>query len=144
MNFCPVVLWRPMRPGLWTVQQQFLETGAVDTKSFGSTALYEGDEGFLLFVDLPGVLPVGVTIDAEPDRLILTARRLARPSPDGEAFFRREECFSGYWRKEIRFRAAIDPESATARLTDGVLQVFAKKAVRRRPVRVPVQGSGAG
>jgi len=99
----------------------------------------EGEEGWTLTADLPGLRPDDLDVHWEGDHLVLEGRVGQAPSGDasddeGWTLVRRERG-AGHFARRIRFARPVDVDAIEAALTDGVLTV---RVPRRAPTRVPV------
>lgn len=97
---------------------------------------------FALTVELPGVRPEDIELDATREAITIKARReLERP--EGFRPLRRER---QSWRvqRSLSFPHAIDPEGVEAQVQDGVLSIRVPRAAEATPRRVPVsRGEGS-
>ncbi len=86
--------------------------------------VFEGESGFLVVADLPGVSEEGLTVEIDHERLAITGRR-----DDGKLEFHRS------------FSVPRDTDAAnvSAGLRDGVLTVTLPRHERALPRRIQLQ-----
>lgn len=95
----------------------------------------ESDEAYVVDVEMPGVRPDGVTLEASHGRLSVTGERRERRRA---GLLRRSTRTTGRFRLQVTLPDAIDPDAVTAALEDGVLTVTVPKAARARRRRIPI------
>jgi HSP20 family protein len=82
--------------------------------------LFEGDTGYVLYVDLPGLAREDVRLEMKGNALALSGSRPYERGEDPESVFRFERPH-GAFNREIELPANIDEEKIEAQLADGVL-----------------------
>lgn len=92
--------------------------------------LLEGDDAYLVVLDVPGATPDSTEIRAEAGRLVIEARR-RKSTPDG--FRYRSEERTSILDVELPLPPDADGEGAEASLDSGVLEL-----------RIPKLGAGGG
>lgn len=98
------------------------------------TDILESDEGYLLRLDLPGVLREDVAIELDGESLTVSAERKALEH-DGYRHLRRERREALNFSRSFELGRRIDRDGIGAELVDGVLTVTLPKneqAVARR------------
>lgn len=80
-----------------------------------------GDEGYRVFVDLPGVGKDQVDVTTVGDELTIEGRR-RRPEPEGAELLRSERGY-GRFRRSLRMPPDVDPSGVRAEMHDGVLEI---------------------
>lgn len=98
------------------------QTIANETFSVPPVDVFEGDHGFKLFADLPGVELSDVSLDFHGGVLSLDARR-------GPLHFQRS----------LRFGPDVNAEGLKASLRSGVLEVELPKVEKAKPRRIQIQ-----
>jgi len=88
--------------------------------------IYEGPDALLLFADLPGVEPGGLSVSFEAPELRIEGRR---GSGDNESVYSRT----------FRVSEQIDPNDISAELTAGVLKLRLTKAAHTKPRKIEVR-----
>jgi HSP20 family protein len=99
-----------------------------------------GGETYIIEMHVPGVKPEEIAIEATPDTLRVTTEP-QQPQDSGRRYLQREQ--------EIRpgsrlfeFPMAIDPDKAQATLENGILKIYATKALasQRKVIRIGESG----
>jgi HSP20 family molecular chaperone IbpA len=99
-----------------------------------------GGEAYVIEMHVPGVKPEEIAIEATPDSLRVTTEP-QQPQDSGRRYLQREQ--------EIRpgsrlfeFPMAIDPDKAQATLENGILKIYATKALasQRKVIRIGESG----
>lgn len=89
-------------------------------------------------VELPGVDPAAVRIDATPSALVISGVR-DRPRAEGMVFQQMELDY-GPFRRVVQLGEDVDAGAATASYRDGLLTIELPVAARpARPVKVPIE-----
>jgi HSP20 family protein len=99
--------------------------------------VYETEDGYVLEIELPGLVRDEVVIEVRGVDLVVRGER-QMASARSAAFHRLERRY-GAFARSFRFPDAIDSERVTAELRDGLLRVEAARAGSRpsgRSVRV--------
>lgn len=100
--------------------------------------IFETDREIILVIELAGVDPTTVQIEAYPERVrIAGVRQLTLPP--GLRRLHRMEIAAGMFQIEIPFEHAVDPEQSSARSFHGLLEIrlpFARHTLRQ--VVIPV------
>jgi len=86
--------------------------------------LYEDDENFIVYMDLPGVNPADVELIVREDTLTLRGRRETKAS--GKCH-RRERNYGEFFRA-IRLPQPVEEDGVHASYKDGVLEVVLPKS----------------
>jgi HSP20 family molecular chaperone IbpA len=107
-----------------------------------SLNVFETDQGMLLVIELAGVDPAELRIDAHPQVVrIAGARQIA--VPEQLRRLHRMEIASGAFQIEVPFERPIDPEQTSARAHNGLLEVwlpFAGQSARNVVITVQKEG----
>lgn len=102
------------------------------------------DDGATVYMDLPGVRAGDLGIELENDTLTVRGER-PWPYGDNNAALRRAERVFGAFERSMRVPQGIDPDSVTADMHHGVLELRIPKPETLKPHRIQVQaGSGEG
>lgn len=101
--------------------------------------IYETEEGLMLRADLPGVSLETLELQVQNNRLTLFGR-VPQHVPDGARLLHQEYREGDYLRSFI-LSENVDHEHISARLTNGVLEVFLPHAPQAQPRRIQVSGS---
>jgi HSP20 family protein len=104
--------------------------------------IFETDEAMLLVVELAGVEPANVQIEAHPQFVRITGvRQIAVPHDLRR--LHRMEIASGAFQIEAPFDRPIDPDRTTARFNTGLLEIwlpFAGRGTRQIVIHVRQEG----
>jgi HSP20 family protein len=92
---------------------------------------YETPDGFVVEVELPGVLEEDLELRATEHELIVRGERRPEAEARPDRFYRMERNLGGFARS-FAFAESVDTERVSARFDDGLLQVFLPKAGRPR------------
>lgn len=97
----------------------------------------EGNEAYVVEVELPGIGRDDVAVHAQGSELIVRGERPATTGARPESFHRMERQH-GPFSRVFRFPEEIDPDRVSAEFADGVLRLTVPKA-RPRSARVRVE-----
>ncbi len=103
--------------------------------------LVEGEEHFVLRVDLPGLSEDDVKIEVEKDTLVVAGERKETHEHKREGFYRLERSM-GAFARSISLPVGIDADQVTASFDRGVLEVRIPKPEQRKPRRVEIAVGG--
>jgi HSP20 family protein len=96
--------------------------------------------GVELIAFAPGLDPGSIEVDLDRGVLTLSGeRRASLPNPDAKTAVHQQERFAGRFRRVVSLPDDIDPDSVSARYTDGVLHVSVKRRDAALPRRITVQ-----
>ncbi|MDQ7835386.1 MAG: Hsp20/alpha crystallin family protein [Humidesulfovibrio sp.] len=102
-----------------------------------ATDILEREDGFYVFMDLPGVKREDLNIDINENELTVTGRALQGAS-EAESFL--EVQFGpGEYVRAVSLSDRVDRERIKANLKDGVLTVHLPRLEKLAPRRIPVQ-----
>ena len=118
-------------------------------RSFGSLASFEEAESFpvdisetendiIVRADLPGFSRDEVSVNATENTLTIEAKRKEERKENGERYYTVERKF-GAFRRVITLPVEVEPERATARMKDGVLEVVLPKKEKKRGREIKVE-----
>jgi HSP20 family protein len=99
--------------------------------------LYESESEYVLTTELPGIDPESIELEVTDDVFAISGDRPEAMLDEEQC--RRQERWSGPWRREIRCPKRIDPARVSAEMRHGVLVVRLAKAVDQRPRKVDVR-----
>jgi HSP20 family protein len=86
----------------------------------------EADDGYHIEAELPGVKKEEISLGIEDENLLISVNRAEETNDEGKNFIHRERRTSSMSRR-IRL-AGADPDSITAKLEDGVLNITIPKS----------------
>ena len=100
------------------------------------TDILEREDGFHIFMDLPGVAPEDLAIDLEQNELTVRAKS----SYDaGENQALRSEFNPVSYKRVFTLSDMVDRENIKAVIKDGVLDLFLPKAESMKPRRIEIK-----
>jgi HSP20 family protein len=103
--------------------------------------LVEGDEHFVLRVDLPGMSEDDVKIEVQNDTLVVSGERKETHEQKREGFYRLERSM-GAFARSLSLPEGIDADGVSASFDRGVLEVRIPKPEQRKPRRVEISVGG--
>lgn len=98
--------------------------------------IFETDDGLVLHADLPGVTVETLELQVQDNKLTLFGK-VSPAVPDGAQLIHQEYHVGNFLRSFI-LSDEVDHERITARMNQGVLEVFLPKAARTEPRRIQV------
>ncbi|WFS62410.1 Hsp20/alpha crystallin family protein [Pseudodesulfovibrio thermohalotolerans] len=102
-----------------------------------ATDILEREDGFHIFMDMPGVSKEDMSIDLEEDELTVTGRSIQCPVP-GEKFV--EMQFGGCeYIRSVSISDIVDRERIKASVENGVLELFLPKLEKVQPKRISIE-----
>jgi len=99
--------------------------------------IFEIEEGLVLRADLPGVTAEGLELQVQDNRLTLLGR-VTSAAPEGARLIH-HEYHDGDFLRSFILSDDVDHERISAKLTQGVLEVFLPRTPRAEPRRISVQ-----
>jgi len=102
-----------------------------------ATDIVETDEGFFIYMDMPGVSKEALVIDLNEDEIKVSART-AYPSPDGEKLIH-VEFGNGEYYRGFTLSHIVDKARIKASLKNGVLELHLPKAEKAQPRKIDIQ-----
>ena len=102
-----------------------------------ATDILEREDGFYIYMDLPGVKREDMTIDLQEDELTVTGRT-SMPPVDKEHFVEMQFGDCEYVRS-ISITDIVDRERIKANLESGVLELHLPKVEKTQPKRIEIQ-----
>ena len=102
-----------------------------------ATDILEREDGFYVYMDIPGVRREDLKIDINENELVVTGRALQGAS-EKETFL--EVQFGpGEYARTVSLSDMVDRERIAAVLKDGVLSIHLPKLEKLAPRRIPIQ-----
>ena len=102
-----------------------------------ATDILEREDGFYVYMDIPGVRREDLKIDINENELVVTGRALQGGS-DKETFL--EVQFGpGEYIRAVSLSDLVDRENIKASLKDGVLVLHLPRLEKASPRRIPIQ-----
>ncbi|NDV24034.1 Hsp20/alpha crystallin family protein [Desulfovibrio sp. JC022] len=101
-----------------------------------ATDIVESEQGFYMYMDLPGVSKEELEIDLDENTLIVSGKAAAVLSKD-EKFIDQEFCEGEYTRR-FTIADVVDRENIKANLKNGVLELFLPKMPEVQPRKINI------
>lgn len=99
--------------------------------------ILEREDGFHIFMDVPGVAKEDLVIDLNENELVVTGRACADPGAE-EKFIEVE--FGGCeYRRSFKLSNTVDREHIKANVDNGVLELHLPKAEKAVPKRIEIK-----
>lgn len=102
-----------------------------------ASTIVEKADGYLIEADMPGVTREGLAITVKDDTLTITGRR-TNPPANARALHRERTNLD--YERSFELGREIDSSRVSARLEQGVLQIFLPKTEALKPRRIEVAG----
>jgi len=109
-----------------------------DLVTFPLVNLASGESQAILMVELPGVTPEEISVEVLADTVSISGARKSGPLDEGEGG-RREERFSGTFRREVALPFEACREGVHASYSNGILTVSIPRAEVSKPKRIVVK-----
>ena len=104
-----------------------------------ATDILEREDGFYVYMDIPGVRREDLKIDINENEMLVTGRA-GQAASDKETFL--EVQFGpGEYVRAVSLSDLVDRERIKAALKDGVLTIHLPKLEKAAPRRIPVQSA---
>ncbi|TIH14739.1 Hsp20/alpha crystallin family protein [Marinifilum sp. JC120] len=101
-----------------------------------ATDIVESEQGFYMYMDLPGVSKEELEIDLDENTLIVSGRAAA-VLKEGEEFIDQEFC-EGEYSRRFTIADVVDRENIKANLKNGVLELFLPKMPEVQPRKINI------
>lgn len=108
----------------------------VQQKVMPPTDILEREEGYHIFMDLPGVTPESLSIDLEQNELTVKGTSNYAPKTDHAM---RAEFEALTFERVFTLSDMVDRENIKATVRDGVLDLFLPKAETMKPRRIEIK-----
>ena len=102
-----------------------------------ATDILEREDGFHLFLDMPGVAKEDLLIDLKENELVVGGK-VEHPPVEGERMIE-VEFGGGEFYRAFTLSDAVDQEKIKASLVNGVLEVFMPKKEKVLPKRIEIK-----
>lgn len=99
--------------------------------------IYENENEFIIYFDIPGVEKDGINLKVEKDILTLTAECNKTPD-EGYNCIREEMDFAGY-RRSFNLNRAVEAEKISADYQNGTLRVVLPKKEEHKTKEIKIQ-----
>ncbi|WP_147819604.1 Hsp20/alpha crystallin family protein [Salidesulfovibrio onnuriiensis] len=101
-----------------------------------ATDILEREDGFYIYMDLPGVAKDALVIDLQEDELTVTGTT-SYDLPEGETFTEMQ-FGNGQYRRTVSLSDIVDRERIRANLKNGVLELFLPRVEKTQPKRIQI------
>ncbi|WP_461211456.1 Hsp20/alpha crystallin family protein [Desulfocurvus sp. DL9XJH121] len=98
--------------------------------------IIEREDGFHIFMDMPGVPKEGLVIDLKENELVVSGR--SEVLTGGEDKFLELEFGDVDYRRAFKLSDTVDSDGIKAHLDNGVLELFLPKAEKVAPKRIEI------
>ena len=102
--------------------------------------IYESEQQFDLYMDLPGVKPDAVKLEMQEDRLAVSGVRNALTHAEGVSSHRVERT-SGLFSRSIQMPRQVDVDKIGADFDNGVLHVLLPKQAKPMPRTIEIKSN---
>ncbi len=102
-----------------------------------ATDIVEAEDGFYIYMDMPGVSKEALAIDLNEDEIKVSART-DYPAPDGEKLIH-VEFGNGEYYRGFTVSQIVDKARIKAQLKNGVLELHLPKAEKAQPRKIDIQ-----
>jgi HSP20 family protein len=99
--------------------------------------LIEGEHGYALLADLPGLTSEDVNIELQDGVLTISGERTTSTETEGKGF-RRIERASGSFVRKLTLPEGVDGEAISATFDNGVLEISIPKPAERQPQKITI------
>jgi HSP20 family protein len=99
--------------------------------------IFETSEGLVLQADLPGVSSESLELQIQDNKLSLFGKVSLALPPDARLIH--QEYQVGHFLRSFILSDEVDHERITAKLSQGVLEVFLPRLNKMEPRRIPIQ-----
>ena len=132
--------------GLLTLQRELervfdkpfgLDLGPSGRGVFPPANVFADKDGYIVKLEVPGVAPEDVAIEAEGRTLTVSGKRAIAPPTEGS--FHRRERGMGQFSRSLQLPADLDMASAEASYRHGVLTVRVPKREEAKPRQITVK-----
>lgn len=111
-------------------------TGLFDRSFSPSLDVVEGDDDFVVSVDLPGVSEKDIDITVANN--VLTIRGEKKGENEEKGTYYRKETWSGSFQRTISLPNTVDADKVDANMKNGVLSVRLPKREEAKPKRISI------
>ncbi len=106
---------------------------------FPSTNVFRDDDGLTLRMEVPGVSPADISVEARENTLTVSGERTIQ-IPEGTSYHRRERG-AGRFARALQLPRDVDPTNVTATCKNGILTVRVAKSENAKPRQITVQAA---
>jgi HSP20 family protein len=102
------------------------------------TDIYEGKDGLVIKVELPGISRKDIDISLEGDLLNIKAVKKEESLPDDTRYYTSERCF-GELHRHVSLPYHVDFEKISATFRDGLLEVTLPRGEESKPKSIEIK-----
>jgi HSP20 family protein len=106
---------------------------------FPPVNVFSDKDGYVVKLEIPGVPPENVTVEAENRTLRVSGKREIAPPAEGS--FHRRERGAGQFARSFQLPADVDPARAEASYKHGILSVRIPKKEEAKPRQISVKAA---
>jgi HSP20 family protein len=138
-DFDPVDALLALQRGLSsTLDRPFgLDLGPSGRGVYPAINVFTDREGYVLRMEVPGVVPEGLEIETQGRTLRVSGKREIKPP--GEGSFHRRERASGEFSRSLQLPADLDVTRAQASCKHGMLTIRIPKSEEAKPRQISVK-----
>ena len=134
--------------GLLTLQRELervfdkpfgLDLGPSGRGVFPPVNVFSDKDGYVVKLEIPGVAPENVNIEAEGRTLRISGKREVAPPAEGS--FHRRERGAGEFARSFQLPADVDPTRAEASYKHGILSIRVPKKEEAKPRQISVKAA---
>ncbi len=114
---------------------EFLEA---EESFFPKADMIEKEKEIEVKVDIPGIDPKKIDIEADENSLTLSGKTEEEEENEDKKFYRYERSY-GEFRRDFALPSKIDPENISAKAKDGVLTITLPKTNEERKKKIEVE-----
>lgn len=106
---------------------------------FPPVNVFRDDEGLTIRMEVPGVSPTDIKVEARENTLTVSGSR-ATEIPESASYHRRERG-AGRFARALELPRDVDPKSVTATCKNGILTVHVSKREEAKPRQITVEAA---
>ncbi|WP_029893483.1 Hsp20/alpha crystallin family protein [Desulfohalovibrio reitneri] len=103
-----------------------------------ATDILEREDGFHIFLDMPGVKREDLAIDLRENEVVVSAPAEYEYEKEGASLIA-VEFGSGEYRRSFTLSEVVDRQNIQATLKNGVLELFLPRREEEKPKRIEIQ-----
>lgn len=107
-------------------------------KGFGATDVAEDDNGITFKVDMPGINPEEIDVQAEGGTLTIRSERKSEKEEKEKTYHRIERSYGGFCRS-FQLPSTVDTSSVEAKFENGVLMVEIPKTEESKTRKIKIK-----
>ena len=104
----------------------------------------EGEDHFLMSVDLPGMKKDDIKIEAAGNILTVSGERKREQNTDAKSRIQRYEKTYGFFKRSFTLPSSVEAEKVEARYENGVLEIYLPKVQAAKSRQIEIQSGKGG